>query len=139
MKNELRSISCAVLLIISPLVRGVVAQQLNDSARVDRVKTEVTRRISSKKERVTIKMQNGNEVKGSLAQAGRDTFTLTDQKTGQQTAIAYSEVAKVKGKGLSKWTKIGIVIGVGAVVVAVVAAVSISHLDPFENGILIPR
>ncbi len=139
MKNELRSISFALFLMFLPLARGVVAQQLNDSAKADQVKAEVTKRISSKKERVTIKLQNGNEVKGSLAQAGPDSFTVTDQKTGQQTSIAYGEVAKVKGKGLSKWTKIGIVVGVGVVVVAVVAAVSLSHLDPFENGILIPR
>ena len=139
MKNVLRSLPLVLLLMISPLARGVAAQQLNDTTKVDKVRSEVTRRISDKKERVTVKLQNGNEVKGSLVQAGDDTFTVTDQKTGKQTSIAYSEVARVNGRGLSKWTKIGIVVGAGVVVIAVVAAVSLSHLDPFEHGILIPR
>jgi hypothetical protein len=82
-------------------------------------------------------LQNGNEVKGGLAQAGADTFTVTDQKTGKQTSIAYSEVAKVNGRGLSKWTKIGIVVGVAVVVIAVVGLAGFSHFDPFEHGILL--
>jgi hypothetical protein len=135
----LRSFPFVLLLILLPLVRCASAQQLNDTVKADKIRAEVTRRISSKKERVTVKLQSGNEVKGSLAQAGADTFTVTDPKTGQQTSIAYTEVAKVNGGGLSKWTKIGIVIGVGVVVVAVVAAVSLRHFDPFEHGILIPR
>jgi len=139
MKNVIRSLSLVLLLTISPLARGVAAQQLNEPTRSDKVKAEVTRRISGKKERVTVKLQNGSEVKGSLVQAGDDSFTLADQKTGKQTSIAYSEVAKVNGRGLSKWTKIGIVVGVGVVVLAVVAAVSLRHFDPFEHGILIPR
>jgi hypothetical protein len=80
MKNVLRSVPLVLFLVLSPLAHTVSAQQLNDTTKADKVRAEVARRISSKKERVTVKLQNGNEVKGNLAHAGDDAFTITVPK-----------------------------------------------------------
>ena len=131
----------AVALILALLVRTTNAQQqaLTDIQRAEKVKADVTRRLASKKDKVTVKLQTGAEVKGQLTQAGANTFLMADQKSGKQTEIAYSEVAKLKGKGLSKWAKIAIVTGVAIAVVAVIGVIAVKNIDPFEHGILVPR
>ena len=136
-----KAILLAFALILVPLVRTANArpQSLTDIERAEKVKADVTRRIANKKEKVTVKLQSGAEVKGRLTQAGANSFFITDQKSGTQTEIAYSDVAKVKGKGLSKWTKIAIVTGVAVTVVAVIGVISFKNFDPFEHGILFPR
>ncbi len=48
---------------------------------------------------------------GYISRAGEDSFDVTDAKTGETTTMTYSEVARVKGQGLSRTTKL--VIGMG--------------------------
>jgi hypothetical protein len=45
-------------------------------------------------------------------------------------------VTKVKGKGLSKGAKFGILTGVIAGAVIIGALISLKNFDPFENGVL---
>jgi small nuclear ribonucleoprotein (snRNP)-like protein len=139
MKKMLRAFPLALTLILAPLAQSAFAQQQLNSSPAEKIKADVARRITTRKERVIIKLQNGSEVKGSISQAGDSTFSVLDQKTGQRTDIAYADAAKVKGRGLSKWTKIGIVTGVAVVVVAIIGVVAFKNFDPFEHGILTQR
>jgi len=135
-----KALLLAVALILALLVRTTNAQQqaLTDIQRAEKVKADVTRRLASKKDKVTVKLQTGAEVKGQLAQAGANTFLMADQKSGKQTEIAYRDVARLKGKGLSKWAKIAIVTGVAVTVVAVIGVIAVKNIDVFD-GILVPR
>lgn len=94
-----------------------IPQQEKETARVAKVKAEVARRGVGEKARIKVKLQDKTEVKGYVSQTGEDSFVVTDAKTGAKTTIAYREVTRVDGKGLSTAAKIGI--GVGAVVVAI--------------------
>jgi hypothetical protein len=62
---------------------------------------------------VNVELQDGSKLKGYISQAGEDSFTLADAKTGQTRALSYLNVAEVKKPGgLSLAAKLGIGIGV---------------------------
>jgi hypothetical protein len=78
---------------------------------------------------VKVKLANGTEVKGYVSKIEESSFTLTDKKTGKATIVAYADVQKVQGPGLSMGGKIALVaIGVG-VVVLVAIGVAVGHAD----------
>lgn len=128
-----------LMLIIGLLPFAKVANaqsQSKDVENVAKIKAEVAKRGTGEKARVKIKLLSGNEVKGFISQAGANIFTVTDEKSGQQTEISYGEVSKVKGRGLSTGAKIGIfaAIGVGALVIlAAAVAHGIRNIRPFEQ------
>ncbi len=102
----------------------------NNAATVEKIKANVTKRGTGEKARVNVKMLNGTKMKGFISQAGDDSFTLTDSKTKQTSTLAYSDVAQVKGTGLSTTSKILIGVGVGVAVTVVVLAVAFRNFDP---------
>lgn len=105
-----------------------------NAATVEKIKTTVAKRGTGEKARVRVKMLNGTKMKGFISQSGDDSFTLTDSKTGQTSALAYSDVAQIKKPGLSTTSKILIGVGVGvAVTVAILAATfdPLGSLNPF--------
>jgi hypothetical protein len=105
----------------------------NNAATADKIKANVTRRGTGEKARVKVKMLNETKMKGYISQVGEDSFTLTDSKTKQTSTLAYSEVAQVKGTGLSTTSKILIGVGVGVAVSVVVIAVALRDLEFFGN------
>jgi hypothetical protein len=76
-------------------------------------------------------MLNGTKMKGFISQAGDDSFTLTDSKTKQTSSLSYSDVARVKGSGLSTGAKILIGVGIGVAVTAVIIAVGLKTGEGF--------
>ena len=67
-------------------------------------------------------------MKGRITQSGDNSFTLTDEKTGNKSDIAYADVVNIEGRGMSKKKKMFIAIGAGAVVLAAVTAYALTHL-----------
>ena len=104
----------------------------NDAAAVEKIKASVTKRGTGEKARVNIKMLNGTKMKGYISQTGEDSFTLTDSKTKQTNTLAYSNVAQVKGTGLSTGAKILIGVGVGVAITVAVLAATFKPLDGFN-------
>jgi sRNA-binding regulator protein Hfq len=100
----------------------------NNAATVEKIKANVTKRGKGEKARVNVKMLNGTKLKGFISQAGDDSFTVTDSKTKQTNTLAYSDVAQVKGSGLSTGTKI--LVGVGVAITAVVLVVGLRPGTP---------
>jgi hypothetical protein len=100
-----------------------------------KIKEQITKRIANKKSRVKIKMSTGQELKGRLDQAGDEQFTLKEDKSGRSTQIAYRDVDKVSGRGMTNVTKVLIIVGVAVVVVAIIGVVAVKNIDPFENGL----
>ena len=81
----------------------------NKAANVEKVKASVAKRGTSEKNQIRVKMLNGTKLKGYISQISDDSFTLTDSKTKQPTVIAYSNAARVEGRGMSGGVRIGII------------------------------
>ena len=118
-----------------PLPSQTGQETPGDIQRAAKIKAEVTRRSTGKKTWVKVKLKSGQEVNGRIGQVTDNTFTVIVDKTGDRTEIAYNAAVSVKGKGLNKGVKIGIIAAAVVVVVVVVAVVSLKNFDPFKDGI----
>src|SRR4026207_2514936 len=101
-------------LIVSPVPRAALAQT---GPGVARIKTDIAKRLRDAKTNVTVRLRDGSELKGRITQAAENMFTLKAKNT--QRDISYADVTKVKGNGLSKGAKFGILTGfiAGAVII----------------------
>jgi hypothetical protein len=139
MKRKLWVLFLGFALFFVPL--GPVAGQAKPdqpsklTEQITKIRAAISKRVTDDKARVKIQLRDGSEMKGRLNQAGNDDFTLTNEKSGQQMTLAYADVQRVKGRGLSTGKKIGIIAGVAAAVVVIVGIVAARNFDPFRNGI----
>lgn len=126
MKRTLTTLFLAYALVFSTLGPATRAQSsLNAETKA---KTEVVNRLNKKETRVKVKLRNGSEVKGRLTQSSENSFTLTDEKTGSRSDIAYADVVNVEGRGMSKRKKTFIAIGAGVIAFAALVAYGITHM-----------
>ncbi len=95
------------LLVFGANTSYIFAQTNNNA---EKIKAAVLKRGTSEKKAVRVKMLNGSKMKGYISQIGEDSFTLTFSKTKQQTVIAYRDVEKVEGRGLSGGARVGIIV-----------------------------
>jgi len=124
-----------LVLVLSPIARTALAQQLTDPT-VAKVRAEIVRRFRDERRNVTLRLRNGSELTGRITQAAENWFSLKEKTNGTQRDISYADVTKVKGKGLSKGAKFGILTGIIAGAVIIGALISLKHIDPFKNGVL---
>jgi sRNA-binding regulator protein Hfq len=115
----------------------VYGQQQSGEAEAAKVKAEVIKRLSRKKERVKIKLRNGSQLKGRITQTGDNSFTVSDEKTGNRTDVGYADVLKLQGRGMSTSKKVLIASAIGVGVLVTVAIIAIRNFDPFKNGVVI--
>jgi len=133
--KKLIPVLLVLVLVLAPIARTALAQQLTDPT-VAKVKADIVRRFRDEKRTVTLRLRNGSELTGRITQAAENWFSLKEKATGTQRDISYTDVTKVKGKGLSKGAKFGILTGIIAGAVIVGALISLKHFDPFKNGVL---
>ena len=119
------------LLLLHTISQSAMAASpnLEQGFRAAEVKQEIVKRGTGKKAGVKIKLDNNSELKGYISQVGADSFVLLQEPNGVATTLAYSEIAEVKGKGLSKAAKIGIGVGAAALGAAAAIALSVSNSD----------
>jgi hypothetical protein len=128
MLKKCLSLALAILLFHFSSMPVFAARQGGQDARqAAKVKAKIAKRGVGEKAHVTVRLQNRTEVKGYISQAGEDSFTITNSKTGQATTIAYTDVREVKGKGLSKGAKIALYVGAGVGIVLVTLGLLILH------------
>ena len=132
--TKLMPVILMLALLLSPVRRSALAQRLADPG-VVKIKTDITKRLRDAKTNVTVKLRNGSQLKGRITQAAENMFTLRE-KNGGQRDISYADVTKLKGGGLSKGAKFGILTGIIAGAVIIGALISMKNFDPFENGVL---
>lgn len=125
MKRTLTTLFLAYALVLSTL--GPAARAQSSLKRETKAKAEVVDRLNKKETRVKVKLRNGSEVKGRITQSSDNSFTLTDEKTGNRSDIAYADVVNVEGRGMSKKKKTFIAIGAGAAVFAALVAYALTH------------
>ena len=134
MNRRLWVLFLGFVLLFVPLGQLVQAQTKLDD-QTAKVKAEIVKRVANGKQQVKLKLRSGEELKGRLDEANANDFTVTDDKGGQSTTVAYTDVARVEGRGLSPGAKFGIIAAAvgGAAVIAIVVASR--NFDPFKNGI----
>ena len=125
MKRTLTTLCLAYALVLSTL--GPAARAQSSLNTETKAKAEVVERLNKKETRVKVKLRNGSEVKGRITQSSDNSFTLTDEKTGSRSDIAYADVVNVEGRGMSKKKKVFIAVGVGAAVFAALVAYAVTH------------
>jgi hypothetical protein len=108
---------------------GQEAVQLpqQQSAQAAKVKAKVQKRGTNDWSRLKVKLRDKSEQKGRITEIGEDSFSLTDQKTGQMTTISYADVKSIRISGLSDRAKVTIGVVTVAVVVAGVVAFAVAH------------
>ncbi|MGH9838468.1 MAG: hypothetical protein ACREEM_06770 [Blastocatellia bacterium] len=111
-----KSLSLALIsLLIYPMGNSAAVpanpQTGQQTQAAGKVKAEVLKRNPGRQSRVSVKRHDKTTLTGYITRAGEDSFDLTDAKTGEVMTLAYSEVAQVKGRGLSGTTKL--IIGMG--------------------------
>ena len=134
--NKIVPVLLMLALIVSPVPKTAVAQQQLTDPGVVRIKTDIARRVRDGRTTVTVRLCNGSELKGRITQAAENMFTLKEKNNGTQRDVGYSDVTKVKGRGLSKGAKFGILTGIIAGAVIIGALISLRNFDPFKNGVL---
>jgi len=135
---KFKSLVIAFSLILAPLLHVAQGQTQANDADAAKIKVEVEQRLAHKKNHVNIELRNGSKLKGRIEQADENKFTIREDKTNQTTELGYGDVVKVKGQGLGKGAKIGIVVASAVVVVGVVVYLGIRNTDYFRGGIRIP-
>lgn len=107
-----------------------VATKKDPVPQAEKIKARVAKLGSGKKAKAKVKLHSGEKLKGYISSAGENDFTVTDKKTGQSKTIAYSDVDEIKKPGLSKGTKIAIVVVIGVVATAAILALLIVNTFP---------
>lgn len=84
-----------------------------------KAKGEVQKRGAGERSRVRVTLRNTSEVKGYISQIEAGTFQVTDKKRGQVSTVAYQDVTRIRGGGMSPGAKIAIAAGIGVAVIVV--------------------
>lgn len=123
------SMLIAILILQFLFVAPAFAQSSNTEAETAKIKTALTKYGTGEKSKVKIRLRDGREIKGYIAELNANDFVVADSKTKNRTTIAYTDAAKVRKSGLSLGAKIGIAaLVVGAIGVIVIAA-GVKNLD----------
>ncbi|HEV2707994.1 MAG TPA: hypothetical protein VGV59_18895 [Pyrinomonadaceae bacterium] len=119
-----RILAITLVGLLLPMLCGVPSAAAKDGEEVvqqtEKARSNVARLGVGKDARVEVKLRDNTKFKGYVSEVGRDTFAVTDEKTGASRTVAYADVAQVsrRGNGLSTRTKalIGAAVATGVVV-----------------------
>lgn len=83
----------------------------------EKVKANIEKLGIGEAARVKIKLRDKTKLEGFISATDKDSFTVTNLKTGAATIVAYSNVKSAKGRNLSTGAKIAIGVGIAAAVI----------------------
>ena len=86
----------------------------------EKVKANVLKLGIGESARVKVKLRDQTKLEGYISDAGAETFTITNRKTGVATNVAYPQVKSVQGNNLSTGAKIAIGVGIAAAVIFII-------------------
>jgi hypothetical protein len=114
------------LLLIGLLINtaGAVSTYANSKTEkearfVEKVKQGIGKLGTGESARIEVKLRDKTKLRGYVKEAGSDSFTVVDAKTGVETNVAYSNARQVKGNNLSTGAKIAIGLAILAGVLAI--------------------
>jgi hypothetical protein len=86
----------------------------------EKVKANVLKLGTGESTRVKVKLRDKTKLEGYISDAGTETFTVTNRKTGVATTVAYPQVKSVQGNNLSTGAKIAIGVGIAAAIIFII-------------------
>lgn len=96
------------------------AKQEKHARFAEKVKANVLKLGTGESARVKVKLRDQAKLEGYISDAGAETFTVTNRKTGVATTVAYPQVKSVQGNNLSTGAKIAIGVGIAAAVIFII-------------------
>ncbi|NOT62782.1 MAG: hypothetical protein HOP19_21445 [Acidobacteria bacterium] len=100
-------------LLAAPAFAAPLTPEAKEAARVAKIKSSITELGTGTDATIKIKLRDKTKLAGYVSEAGVDSFTITDAKTGAATEVPYPNVVQAKGKNLSTGAAIAIGIGIG--------------------------
>ena len=86
----------------------------------EKIKINVLKLGTGESTRIKVKLRDQTKLEGYVSDAGADTFTVTNRKTGVATTVAYPQVKSVQGNNLSTGAKIAIGAGIAAAIIFII-------------------
>jgi hypothetical protein len=122
MFRKLVTLSLVALIINLAAVRLAYADSKEEKqARfAEKIKANVLKLGTGESTRVKVKLRDQGKLEGYISDAGAESFTITNPKTGMATTVAYPQVKTVQGNNLSTGAKIAIGVGITATVLFII-------------------
>ena len=131
MKKHLSIILIVSLVSLATGVQAFARGSGKDAVpQAEKIKAKIAKLGTGEKAKVRIKLRSGERLKGYISSAGENDFAITDKKSGQTKTVLYSDVIEARKPGLSKGTKIAIVVVIGVVATAAILALVIANTFP---------
>ena len=125
MFSKVISIVLAGVLLHSSLAAQTESQPtVPNVGKMEQVLRKAQEKNKAVKVRLSRKIGNRTEISGKPSEISDTGFSVTDQKTGKVTKLAFQDVQEIKKKGMSKW-KIALVVLAGVIIAAIAVGESI--------------
>ncbi len=111
LKRMLAIMITGMLLTMAVGFRSVNAQSGQDYAGVAKVRVDVLKLGVGEKAGVEVKLRDNRKLKGYIAEASEDSFTVVNSKNESNQRFAYADVEKVKKAGGGFSTRSWIILG----------------------------
>lgn len=121
-----RTFALMILVFVAAAATGfhAGAQTTSDDQATQKVRTKVAKIGMGPKARVEARLRDRTKVKGYISAANQDSFTITEQNTGNPRELSYADVAEVKKPGggfsIRTWAILG-----GAATAATIAGFTV--------------
>jgi hypothetical protein len=122
LKKTIALMFSLILLLTATNFRSTYAQAGREAQRAEQARASISQRGTGKDARVEVTLANNTKLKGYIGDAGNDSFTLVDHRTGASQSVAYADVLQVKKPGGGLSTKTWVIIG-GAVAAAIIVGI----------------
>jgi hypothetical protein len=86
----------------------------------EKIKANLLKLGTGESTRVKVKLRDQTKLEGYISDAGAETFTVTNRKTGVATTVAYPQVKSVQGNNLSTGAKVAIGVGIAAAIIFII-------------------
>jgi hypothetical protein len=87
----------------------------------EKTKANILKLGTGEATRVKVKLrEDQGKLEGYISEAGAESFTVTNPKTGVATTVAYPQVKSVQGNNLSTGAKIAIGVGIAATIIFII-------------------
>jgi hypothetical protein len=128
MSKRLVSLLLSALLLnaFAAVAAGAQTRQVKEATRAQRVKATIAALGTGEAARVRVVLRGRTRLKGHVGEAGGESFTVVDPRTGVVTTVPYTQVRSVNPRELPEVAKAAITFGVflGALMAVTAYAVS---------------
>ncbi|HEV7858752.1 MAG TPA: hypothetical protein VGO91_09010 [Pyrinomonadaceae bacterium] len=123
LKKSIAIMFSLILLLTATGFQSTHAQTGVDAQRAEKARASISKRGTGKDARVEVTLLNNTKLKGYIGEAGNDSFTIIDRKTGASQTVDYKDVSQVKKSGGGLSTKTWIIIGATVAAVVIVGII----------------